>query len=77
MQEVRRMVRVGNRVAGARAQRDSRSLHLDGMAVCRIVAAVAVDNHWPLHGKSSNQVRKARVCMGHPLAPTGAWSSRG
>jgi hypothetical protein len=68
--ELRRMVRVVHRVAGARAQRDSWSLHVDGMAVCRIVAAVAVDNHWPLHGKSSNQVRKARVCMGYPLAPT-------
>ena len=70
MLELRRMVRVVNRVAGARAQRDSWSLHVDGMAVCRIVAAMAVDNHWPLHGKSSNQVRKARVCMGYPLAPT-------
>jgi hypothetical protein len=68
--ELRRMVRVANRVAGARAHRDSWSLHLDGMAVCRVVATMAVDNQRPVYGEPSGQVRKARVCVGHSLAPT-------
>jgi hypothetical protein len=71
------MAWVANLLAGDWVPRDSWSLHLDGMAVCRIVTAMALDNQRPLHGQPSRQVRKARVCMGHPLAPTGAWSSRG
>ena len=61
MLELRRMVRTVDPVAGARAKRDSWSLHLDGMAVCRVVAALAVDNQRPLHGQPSRPVRKVRV----------------
>ena len=57
MLELRRMVRTVDPVAGARAKRDSWSLHLDGMAVCRVVAAMALDDHRPLHGQPGCQVR--------------------
>jgi hypothetical protein len=62
------MAWVANSLVGDRAQRDSWSLHLDGMAVCRVVAAMALDDHRPLHGQPGCQLRKARPDLGESPA---------
>jgi hypothetical protein len=50
------------------ARRDAHAVHLDGVAVRRLVALLAVDDQRPLHGQPGRQVREARRHLGKPRA---------